>query len=122
MATVCPASALDSKRLGLAEATECKAAGRVLLRQRRAGILAETATRLIAGEDVDRDVMPLLYRTLAAERIVDASLGFIVTDMDHAMRLGFIKGFPRMSSSAALRWISARQSAASSPRHGSRCT
>ncbi len=67
---------------------------RALLRQRRGAILADTAARLLSGEDLDGRVMPLLYRALAAERIIDASLGFIVTERDEAMTLGFIKGFP----------------------------
>ena len=71
-----------------------RAASRQLLRQRRGEILADTAARLLAGEDPDLQVMPMLYRTLAAERIIDASLGFIVTEMDEAMTLGVIKGFP----------------------------
>jgi GAF domain-containing protein len=67
-----------------------------LLRGRRPQILAETARNLIAGKDPDREVLPALYRTLAAERIVDASLGFIVTDQETTtMKLGFIKGFPK---------------------------
>jgi GAF domain-containing protein len=40
-------------------------------------------------------VLPALYEALAAERIVDASLGFIVTDLEQGMKLGFIKGFPK---------------------------
>lgn len=35
----------------------------------------------------------MLYRALAAERIVDGSLGFIVTGGSQTMTLGFIKGF-----------------------------
>jgi GAF domain-containing protein len=37
----------------------------------------------------------MLYRTLAAERIIDVSLGFIVTERSETMKLGFIKGFPK---------------------------
>lgn len=70
------------------------AAARALLRDRRGQILAETAARLLDGHDPDTDVLPMLYRSLAAERIVDASLGFIVTDAGKPMTLGFIKGFP----------------------------
>jgi GAF domain-containing protein len=65
------------------------------LRQRRKQILARTAERLLAGEDPDRVVMPALFRELAAERIVDATLGFIVTDLGEAMNLGFMEGFDR---------------------------
>ena len=65
------------------------------MKERRAQILADTAKKLLAGEDPDREVLPALYRTLAAERIVDASLGFIVTDQQATtMQLGFIEGFP----------------------------
>jgi GAF domain-containing protein len=63
------------------------------LGRRRIEILAETAARLLAGEDPDRDVMPALFRALAAEHIVDATLGFIVTDIDESMKLGFMEGF-----------------------------
>ena len=80
-----------------------RAASRRLLRQRRGEILADTAARLLAGEDPDLQVMPMLYRTLAAERIIDASLGFIVTEMDEAMTLGFIKGFPEEMVQRCLR-------------------
>jgi len=68
------------------------AAARHLVRQRRSQILADTAARLLAGEDPDWQVMPLLYRTLAAERIIDATLGFVVVDLDQAMKLGFMEG------------------------------
>lgn len=61
---------------------------------RRRRILADSAARLLAGQDPDSQVLPLLYEALAAERIVDASLGFIVTNMEEGMKLGFIKGFP----------------------------
>lgn len=64
------------------------------VRTRRGQILAQTAARLLAGDDPDKVVLPALYEALAAERIVDASLGFIVTDMNEGMKLGFIKGFP----------------------------
>jgi len=68
---------------------------KVYLRQRRSQILARTAERLLLGEDPDKVVMPALFRELAAERIVDATLGFIVTDLDEAMSLGFMEGFDR---------------------------
>jgi GAF domain-containing protein len=61
------------------------------------------AARLLADEDPDEQVLPLLYATLAAERIVDASLGFIVTEMDEGMKLGFIKGFPEAVIKRCLR-------------------
>lgn len=66
-----------------------------VVKARRQEILRDTAEQLQRGEDLDRTVLPMLYRALAAERIVDASLGFIVTDQDsRTMKLGFIKGFP----------------------------
>ena len=71
-------------------------ASKSLLAERRAKILASTAQSLLAGDDPDREVLPALYRTLAAERIVDASLGFVVTDQESTtMKLGFIEGFPQ---------------------------
>lgn len=66
-----------------------------LLQARRAKILAQMTQRLRAGEDPDEVVLPALHETLAAERIVDASLGFIVTSAEQGMKLGFIEGFPR---------------------------
>lgn len=68
------------------------AAGDQLARRRRE-LLAETAARLLAGQNPDRDVMPALYHALAAERIADATLGYTVTDYDEVMRLGFMEGF-----------------------------
>ena len=73
------------------------------LRQRREQILAHTAERLLRGDDPDRIVMPALFRELSAERIVDASLGFIVTAMGDAMHLGFMQGFDRAMIRRCLR-------------------
>lgn len=67
---------------------------RALLRRRRAEILARTAAHLLKGRDPDTEVLPTLYRALAAEHLVDASLGFIVTEGSETMNLGFIEGFP----------------------------
>ena len=63
------------------------------LRTRRSQILGQTAAKLLAGEYPDKVVLPALYEALAAERIIDASLGFIVTEMNERVSLGFIKGF-----------------------------
>lgn len=63
------------------------------LRGRRRELLAETAARLLLGQDPDTEVMPALYRAMAEERIVDATLGFIVTDFGETMKLGFMQGF-----------------------------
>lgn len=65
------------------------------LQQRRGELLSDLAARLLAGQDLDREVMPALYRALAEERIVDATLGYIVTDMEEGMKLGFMEGFDR---------------------------
>jgi GAF domain-containing protein len=65
------------------------------LRRRRQEILAETAEALLAGKDPDREVMPYLFRELAAEKIVDGTLGYIVTEMEEGMKLGFMEGFDR---------------------------
>jgi GAF domain-containing protein len=65
------------------------------LQQRRGELLSDLAARLLSGQDVDRQVMPALYRALAEERIVDATLGYIVTDMDEGMKLSFMEGFDR---------------------------
>lgn len=64
------------------------------LSKRRLAILADMAARLLAGQDADEELLPFLYRALAAERIVDASIGFVVTENDDGMKLGFAKGFP----------------------------
>lgn len=63
------------------------------LRKMRRELLADIAARLLLGKDPDKEVMPALYRALAAERIVDATLGFIVTEVGEPMRLGFMEGF-----------------------------
>lgn len=63
--------------------------------QRRGELLADLAARLLSGQDLDQEVMPALYRSLAEERIVDATLGYIVTEMEEGMKLGFMEGFDR---------------------------
>ena len=73
-----------------ARASEAK----TVVKSRREEILRETAEQLLRGEDLDGTVLPMLYRSLAAERMIDASLGFIVTEGSLTMKLGFIKGFP----------------------------
>jgi GAF domain-containing protein len=76
-------------------AEEARAVSRSRLQQRRGELLSDLAARLLAGQDLDREVMPALYRGLAEERIVDATLGYIVTDMEEGMKLGFMEGFDR---------------------------
>lgn len=78
--------------LGIA-AREEREAMKQAQRRRRSQILAETAERLLSGADTDLEVMPRLYRSLCTERIVDATLGFVVTDSSMRMRLGFMHGF-----------------------------
>jgi len=65
------------------------------LRRRRAEILTETAEAILAGKDPDREVMPALLASLAAEKIADGTLGYIVTEMEEGMKLGFMEGFDR---------------------------
>lgn len=65
------------------------------LARRRREILAETAEALLSGADPDRDVMPRLFESLAAEKIVDGTLGYIVTEMEEGLKLGFMEGFDR---------------------------
>ena len=65
------------------------------LAARRKKLLAEMAAELLAGEDPDTVVMPKLFEALAAERVVDGTLGFIVTEMGAGMKLGFMEGFDR---------------------------
>lgn len=68
-------------------------ADRNRLLQRRRELLSETAARLLLGQDPDSQVMPALFRAMAEERMVDATLGFIVTDFSETMKLGFMEGF-----------------------------
>lgn len=68
-------------------------ASRTAVRNRRAELLELVRDRLDAGDDPDRDVLPALHRELAAERTIDASIGFIVTGQE-TMMLGFIAGVP----------------------------
>ncbi len=63
--------------------------------QRRRELLSDLAARLLAGQDLDKEVMPALCRALSEERIADATLGYVVTDMDEGMKLGFMEGFDR---------------------------
>ena len=65
------------------------------LHRRRGELLSDLAARLLAGQDLDREVMPALCRAMAEERIADATLGYIVTEMDEGMKLGFMEGFDR---------------------------
>ena len=65
------------------------------LRQRRGELLSDLAARLLAGQDLDREVMPALFRALAEERMVDATLGYIVTDLNEGMKFGSMEGFDR---------------------------
>jgi GAF domain-containing protein len=94
MADSMVAFAVPQTILSRIEVAKRAAAANALLRTRRAQILAETAARLLKGDDPDTEVMPTLYQALSAERIVDASLGFIVTHMGTPMTLGVIRGFP----------------------------
>ena len=68
---------------------------KAVLRRRRIQILEQMTRQLASGHDPDRQVMPALFRSLCAERIVDATLGYIVTEHDEGMRLGFMEGFDR---------------------------
>lgn len=65
------------------------------LRRRRIELLADVAARLLVGQDPDREVMPALFDALSAEHILDATLGYIVTEMNEGMKLGFMEGFDR---------------------------
>ena len=68
---------------------------KAVLRRRRIQILEQMNRQLASGHDPDREVMPALFRALSAERIVDATLGYIVTHHEDGMRLGFMEGFDR---------------------------
>jgi GAF domain-containing protein len=73
------------------------------LRRRRSEVLADTAASLLAGDDPDEIVMPALFRALVAEQIVDATLGFIVTEKNEGMTLGFMEGFDEAMIQRCLR-------------------
>jgi translation initiation factor IF-3 len=82
-------------RIGAREAESARAAdAKSVVKSRREEILRDVTEQLGMGQDLDQVVLPMLYRALAAERMVDASLGFIVTEGSQTMKLGFIKGFP----------------------------
>ena len=76
-------------------AEQARALSKPKLQQRRGELLSDLAARLLAGQDLDREVMPALCRAMAEERIADATLGYIVTEMDEGMKLGFMEGFDR---------------------------
>ena len=59
---------------------------KAVLRRRRIQILEQMNRQLASGHDPDREVMPALFRALSAERIVDATLGYIVTHQEDGMR------------------------------------
>lgn len=84
---------VSDRNSALAVVARQRRASRARLAKRRSEILAETAAQLLAGEDPDTVVMPGLFHALVAERIVDATLGFIVTEMGEGMKLGFMEGF-----------------------------
>ena len=77
------------------DVTRVRAEPKAKLQQRRGELLSDLASRLLAGQDLDQEVMPALYRALAEERIVDATLGYVVTEMEEGMKLGFMEGFDR---------------------------
>ena len=84
---------LQLERAPAVDAAELRMPSKAQLKRRRQEILADIAARLNAGQDPDVEVMPALYRALVAERIVDATLGFIVVTMGESMKLGFMEGF-----------------------------
>ena len=113
-------------QMPLAACNGTSAAGRLpdkaQLRSRRSKILADTAARLLEGQDPDLEVMPALYQALVEERIVDATLGFVATDLDQTMTLGFMEGFDAAMVQRCLSSISGRRSAAPSRPRVGRCT
>lgn len=84
-------------------AVRSRPASKSLLHRRRQEVLADLAAQLLAGKALDREVMPALFRALAQERIVDATLGYVVTDMDKGMKLGFMEGFDEAMIKRCLR-------------------
>lgn len=88
----------DGSRPSPTSATQAK-----WLERRRQEILAETASQLLAGHDPVAEVLPQLYSSLAAEFAVDASIGFVVTEMRDGMRLSFARGFEAEAVERCLR-------------------
>jgi GAF domain-containing protein len=89
------ASVVTQQATPVTESPSASPDAKGLLRRRRSEILAETAEGLLAGKDPDTEVMPRLFSSLAAEKIVDGTLGYIVTEMAEGMKLGFMEGFDR---------------------------
>jgi putative methionine-R-sulfoxide reductase with GAF domain len=85
----------DNRAIPLSPDPPSETSARERLRERRREILGETAASLLAGHDPEQDVMPKLFHDLRAERIVDATLGFMVAEMREGMKLGFAEGFDR---------------------------
>lgn len=62
------------------------------LKQRRVELLRDTAAQLLRGDDPYRTVLPMLYSALATEQLVDATLGFVVSEEGAALKLSFSEG------------------------------
>lgn len=56
-------------------------------------VLADVSFRFIKGQDVDAEVLPALFRTLADKGVIDGLVAFIVDQDDKGMRLGAMEGF-----------------------------
>lgn len=59
----------------------------------RTSILADVSLRFIKGQDLDRELLPALYRTLSGMGVIDGLVAFIVEDEQKGMRLGAMEGF-----------------------------
>lgn len=81
------------EQMGSRSLAERQLFAKAVLRRRRIDILECMTKQLATGHDPDREVMPNLFHALSAEKIVDASIGFVVTDLQDGMTLAFMEGF-----------------------------
>lgn len=59
----------------------------------RTKILADVSLRFVQRQDLDRDILPSLFRTLSGAGVIDGLVAFVVEDDDKGMRLGAVEGF-----------------------------
>ena len=73
------------------------------LRIARLTMLTDAATSLLQGADPDAEVLPALLEAMRNELSVDATLGFVVTDLGDGLNLAFAQGLDRASVDRCLR-------------------
>lgn len=90
------------RRAGLSH-TPVSTGSRSRLRLQRLEMLADFASRLLEGQDPDREGLPALFRSMRAEMSVDASLGYVVADVDAGLKLRFAEGLDAIAVERCLR-------------------